>query len=83
MAASLSEEKEPFASSAAWACAVYSLVPFLGVVFVPFIFVFGVAAVLRGDPLDRRALAAGVLILTAQLVLWWLLYVAPTWSAVV
>jgi hypothetical protein len=82
MAASLFEQKKPFASSAVWACVVYSLVPFVGIVFVPFILVFGVVAVLRGEKVDRRALSAGMLILIAQLVLWWLMYVVPKWNAV-
>ena len=76
----LFEEKRPFASSAVWACVVYSLVPFVGIVFVPLIFVFGTVAALRADPLDRRALSAGVLILITQLVLWWLMYVVPRWG---
>lgn len=82
MAASLFEQKKPFASSAVWACVVYSLVPFVGVVFVPFIFVFGVIGMVRGEG-ALRPMGAGVLILMVQLVLWWLLYVVPTWSAVV
>ena len=79
---SLFEEKKPLATSAVWACAVYSLVPFVGVVFVPFVLVFGLVAVSRGDPVDRRALAAGVLILIVQLILWWLMYAVPKWNTV-
>ena len=79
---SLFDEKNPFASSAIWACVVYSLVPFVGVAFVPFIFVLGLVAVVRGDPVDRRALAAGVLVLIVQLALWWLMFVVPKWNAV-
>ena len=52
--ASLFGEKKPFASSAVWACVVYSLVPFVGVVFVPFVFVFGLIAVMGGDRVRRR-----------------------------
>lgn len=74
---SLFGEKKSFTSSAVWACAVYSLVPFVGIVFVPFIFIFGVTGVLRGDSSALKAVAAGVLILAVQLVLWWLLYVVP------
>lgn len=77
---SLFDEKKPFMSSAVWACAVYSLVPFVGVVFVPFIFIFGVVGVVRGESSAFKAMAAGVGILIVQLVLWWLLYVVPTWS---
>jgi NADH:ubiquinone oxidoreductase subunit 6 (subunit J) len=76
---SLFDESKPFASSAVWACAVYSLLPFIGVVFVPFIFVFGVVGLVRGEQ-TWRAMAAGVLILMIQLVLWWLMYVVPKWG---
>jgi len=77
---SLLEERRPFASSAVWACAIYALVPFIGVVFVPFIFVFGVVALIRGEHSALRAMGSGVLILIVQLVLWWLLYVVPKWG---
>lgn len=74
---SLFEESKSFASSAVWACAVYSLVPFIGVLFVPFIFVFGAVGLVRGESAAIRAMAAGVLILIVQVVLWWLLYAVP------
>ena len=77
---SLFAQKKPFASSAVWACAVYSLVPFVGVVFVPFIFIFGVVGVVHGESSAFRAMAAGVGILIVQLVLWWLLYAVPKWG---
>jgi len=81
MAASLFEEKKPFVSSAVWACVVYSLVPFVGLVFVPLIFVFGVIVLARGER-TFGAMGAGVAILIMQLVLWWLMYVVPRWNAV-
>jgi hypothetical protein len=77
---SLFDESKPFASSAVWACAVYSLVPFVGVVFIPFIFVFGVVGVVRGEGSVFKAMGAGVGILVVQLVLWWLMYVVPKWG---
>ncbi len=76
---SLFEEKKPFASSAVWACVVYSLVPFVGVVFVPFIFAFGIVGLVRGEG-GVRAMGAGVLISVVQLILWWLLYLMPKLS---
>lgn len=83
--AELFEEKKPFASSAVWACVVYSLVPLVGVVFFPLTIVFGIAAVLTRDAVRRRsalvAMAAGAAILSAQLVLWWLLFMVPKWGA--
>ena len=81
MAASLFEEKKPFVSSAVWAYVVYSLVPFVGVVFVPFVFVFGVVGLARGER-TFSAMGAGGAILIVQLVLWWLLYVVPKLNAV-
>lgn len=78
----LYEEKTPFTTSAIWACVVYSLVPFVGVVFVPFVVVFGVVGLARGER-TFRAIGAGVIILVVQLVLWWLLYVVPKWGAVI
>ena len=75
----LFEEEKPFASSAVWACVVYSLVPFVGVVFVPFVFIFGVVGLVRGES-TFRAMVGGIGILIVQLVLWWLLYVVPKWG---
>ncbi len=81
---SLFGEKKLFAGSAVWACAVYSLVPLVGIVFVPFIYLFGFIAVVKGDSGNRRtalrAMAAGLVILVVQLVLWWLLYAVPKWG---
>ena len=76
MATSLFEKKKPFAGSAVWACVVYSLVPFVGIVFVPFVFVFGVVGMVRGERIFRP-MAAGVAVLITQVMLWWLLYVVP------
>ena len=77
-------ENDGYASTA-WACAVYSMVPYLGILFVPF--AIGVGAVgyvaTRRTPepaRDRKALVAigvSLLILLVQLVLWWLLYLIP------
>ena len=82
--ASVFGESKAFASSAVWACAVYSLVPFVGIVFVPFVFVFGLIATVRGDRGRRRsaltAMAVGLVVMIAQIVLWWLLYAVPSWS---
>ena len=78
--AALFREKKPFADSAVWACAVYSLVPFVGVVFVPLIFVFGIRASLKGERSAFKAMGLGLLVLIGQLVLWWLLYAVPRWG---
>jgi hypothetical protein len=82
--AELFEQKKPFASSAVWACTVYSLVPFVGIVFIPFVFLFGIVAAMTGHGSQRRsavkAMGAGVLVLIVQAVLWWLMYMVPDWS---
>ena len=69
-------------SSTAWACVVYSLVPLLGIVFIPLAFAFGVYSVLRpseprGSSDAIKLFVATVLILCAQLGLWWLLFLIP------
>lgn len=81
---SLFEDKRPIASSAAWACTVYSMVPYLGVLFVPFAIVFGGLGYLK----DRRPgsgatqatlapVALSMILLAIQVLLWWLLYLIP------
>ncbi|MEP6704181.1 MAG: hypothetical protein ABJB34_05200 [Acidobacteriota bacterium] len=68
----------------AWACTVYSMVPYLGILFVPFAIVFsgfGFVRARRRLSGDRpRFLLCAVLssvILAVQLLLWWLLYFIP------
>ena len=72
-------------SQTAWACVVYSMVPYLGILFLPFAFVVGGAGYVvsqRRPHLGGRRLAVicvvlSVVILAVQLVLWWLLYIIP------
>ena len=78
------ETKTDFSRSVVWACAVYSLVPFLGIVFVPAALIFGAAALFKGrgsaDPNERPTLNAmlfSVFVLAGQIVLWQLLYLIP------
>lgn len=69
----------------AWASLVYSMVPYLGILFIPFTLVFGsfgVAAVYRNPALGGRRLALvsigmSFLVLAIQILLWWLLYIIP------
>ena len=73
------------ASQFAWACFVYSLVPYLGIIFVPVAVVsalIGLAAVSRRPEIGGANQAASViglsvLVLSFQILLWWLLYVIP------
>ena len=69
----------------AWACTVYSMVPYVGIIFVPFAIVLGVANYFSDrsksdDRGTRRAIGligGSVAILAVQVFLWWLLYVIP------
>jgi hypothetical protein len=76
------------ASSSSLAFVAYALVPYLGILFCPGALVFGGVGLLRAwrSPHSggRRDAALGVilglLILCAQLALWWILYKVPEWS---
>ncbi len=73
------------ASQIAWASFVYSLVPYLGVLFIPFTVLVSAAGIARarwepslgGGELAARSLLLSVPVLAVQLVLWWLLYYIP------
>lgn len=81
----LFEQNENAVSQIAWACFVYSLVPYIGIVFVPFTFLvggFGYAVSLRQPHLGGRKLALvsfglSFFVLVIQIFLWWLLYIIP------
>jgi hypothetical protein len=71
-------------SDTAWACTVYSMVPYLGILFVPFALAASAFGYIRSrgrsSADSRRFLACAGLssfILAVQLVLWWLLYFVP------
>jgi len=77
------------AAATARAFVTYSLVPYLGILFCPGALLLGLAGLLRARRTPRSAgarrdaalvLALGLLILCAQLVLWWILYKVPEWS---
>ena len=71
----------PLSGDIAWACVVYSMVPYLGVLFILPAF----AAIIYGSlsPVVNRQrnlsmmTAAAIFILAAQIILWWLLYLIP------
>ncbi len=73
------------ASTTAMAFAVYALVPFLGILFIPGAFVFGGIGLVNSyrfdDKIGRatavRSLITGTIVLGIQLFLWWLLYLIP------
>ena len=82
---SLFHIRRPLTSSFAWACTVYSMVPYLGVLFVPFALVLGSFDYLKdrrgSEPGSGRTtivpLALSVFLLAVQLMLWSLLYIIP------
>lgn len=81
---SLFEERRDLTKDTAWASLVYSLVPYLGILFVPFALVASLILLVRGGEAARRgpryiifSLATGAF----QIFLWWLLYFIPTVGA--
>ena len=81
----LFEQNKNSIAEMAWACLVYSFVPYLGILFVPFTFFiggFGVAAARRQPHLGGQKLALvsfllSFVVLAVQIFLWWLLYIIP------
>jgi hypothetical protein len=78
-------------AATARAFATYSLVPYLGILFCPGAVVMGTVGVFRSYSSPQAAAArktcyvstiAGVLVLIAQLLLWWILYQVPDWALV-
>lgn len=69
----------------AWACCVYSFVPYLGILFVPVTLLVGslgfAAAVknpeIGGRKMSLTSIALSFVVLGIQLFLWWLLYIIP------
>lgn len=72
-------------SETAWASCVYSMVPYIGVVFIPFTIIasflgFGISlryAGAGGSKLSAAAFGLSFVILAVQILLWWLLYLIP------
>jgi hypothetical protein len=81
----LFEKNENQASQTAWACLVYSFVPYLGILFVPFAFLAGGLGYfvsyrrphLGGGKLGIICAALSFVVLAIQLLLWRLLYIIP------
>jgi hypothetical protein len=81
----LFEQNKNHVSQAAWACLVYSLVPYLGMLFVPLTVVSGSLGYvislrrpqLGGGRMAIVSLSLSVAVFGIQLGLWWLLYIIP------
>ena len=81
----LFEQNKNTVSQTAWACVVYSFVPYLGVLFVPLAFFvggFGYFVSLKNPNVGGRKLALlcvalSFVVLAIQMFLWWLLYIIP------
>ncbi|HTK39029.1 MAG TPA: hypothetical protein VL325_11090 [Pyrinomonadaceae bacterium] len=82
---SLFEQDKNTISQTAWACVVYSMVPYLGILFLPFAFAVGgagyIVSIRQPDRGGRRlaliCVVLSVVILGIQILLWWLLYLIP------
>ena len=81
----LFNENKNAASETARACVVYSLVPYLGILFCPLALLTGGVGVINayrkpylgGGKTSFYSIAFTFLILAVQLLLWWLLYIIP------
>ena len=84
----MSRGSENGAAATAMAFVTYGLVPYLGILFCPGALFFGGLGLVRAWRAPHAghtrsaavSLALGLLVLCAQLVLWWLLYKVPEWS---
>lgn len=76
-------------SQTARAFATYSLVPYLGILFCPGAVLVGTFGVIKsysspqfdsGRTVCYVSTIVGVVVLVAQLFLWWILYQVPVWA---
>jgi hypothetical protein len=82
---SLFEENKNSASTTAWAFVVYSLVPYLGILFCPGALLMGGIGVyvsyrkpyLGGGRTSVYSIILSFIIFGVQIFLWWLLYIIP------
>lgn len=81
----LFERNENGVSQTAWASFVYSMVPYVGIIFIPFTLVVGGAGIAHsykypkagGRKLALVSIGLSFLVLLLQIFLWWLLYIIP------
>lgn len=78
----LFHEEPDLAASVLWASLVYSLVPFLGIVFVPVASAICLYRIIRNPDDSVNSLLlyliASIVIFARTIGLWWLLYAVPT-----
>ena len=80
--------RESGAAATAFAFVTYALVPYLGILFCPGALLFGGVGLVRAWRAPQAghmraaalSLALGLLVLCAQLLLWWILYKVPEWA---
>ena len=76
------------ASAVARAFATYALIPYLGILFCPGAVLMGSLGLARSYRMPAVggrggayvSIVAGVVLLVAQIVLWWILYKIPEWA---
>lgn len=80
----LFERNDNAASAVAWAFVVYSLVPYVGILFCPGAFLMGGVGILiarrrpySGGKTSVYSLMLSLFIFGVQIFLWWLLYIVP------
>jgi hypothetical protein len=81
----LFEENKNSASSTAWAFLVYSLVPYLGILFCPGAILMGGVGIfvsyrkpyLGGTRTSIYTIVLSFVVFSVQIFLWWLLYIIP------
>ncbi len=69
----------------AWASCVYSFVPYLGILFIPFTLIIGIIGILAyeknpelgGRKMSLVSIGVSFIVLALQILLWWLLYIIP------
>lgn len=72
-------------SETAWASCVYSFVPYLGILFVPFTLIIGSLGFavsithpeMGGRKMSLTSVGLSFIVLAVQIFLWWLLYIIP------
>ena len=84
----MARRTESGAAATAMAFVTYALVPYLGILFCPGALLFGGVGLIRAwraphaghARASALSLALALLVLCAQLLLWWILYKVPEWS---